>query len=225
VNFTAHMEDELDDIAEGKMRWTEVLDEFYGPFERLLEKKQDEIERFEEELDETCPLCPQEGREPGRLVVKLGRAGKFVGCKNYPECRYTRNLDGEAKAEPQPTGESCPECGRPLVQRTGRFGPFVGCSGYPECRYIKKEERGTGVTCPECGQGELVVKRSRRGKVFYGCNRYPECSFAVWSRPLTDPCPNCGGLLVAQAGARAKCNACGALVQDGAVVGAPTGRT
>ena len=218
VNFTAHMEDELDDIAEGKLRWTQVLDEFYGPFERLLEKKEDEIERPEEELDELCPLCPEEGRKPGKLVVKLGRAGKFVGCKNYPECRYTRNLDGETRPEPEPTGEDCPECGRPLVRRVGRYGPFVGCSGYPECKYIKKEQRGTGVTCPQCGEGELVTKRTRKGRTFYSCNRYPECKFAVWQRPLPDPCPNCGGLLLAQAGGRAKCNSCASVVEDGTVV-------
>jgi DNA topoisomerase-1 len=219
VNFTAHMEEELDDIAEGKLRWTQVLDEFYGPFERLLEKKEDEIERPEEELDELCPLCPTEGREPGKLVVKLGRAGKFVGCKNYPDCRYTRNLDGQVKPEPEPTGEDCPECGKPLVRRVGRYGPFVGCSGYPDCKYIKKDPpKGTGVTCPQCGQGELVVKRTRKGKVFYSCNRYPECEFAVWSRPLPEPCPQCGGLLLAQAGGKAKCNACGTVVEADALV-------
>ncbi len=220
VNFTAHMEDELDDIAEGKMRWTQVLDEFYGPFERLLEKKEDEIERPQEELDELCPLCPQEGRTPAKLVIKLGRAGKFVACPNYPECKYTRNVGGATpRPEPEETGEACPECGRPLVRKTGRYGPFVGCSGYPDCKYIKKDPpEGTGVSCPKCGQGELVTKRSRRGKVFYSCNRYPDCDFAVWSKPLEEPCPNCGGLLTAQAGGKARCVACGSVVQDGTLV-------
>jgi len=220
VNFTAHMEDELDDIAEGKMRWTQVLDEFYGPFERLLEKKEDEIERPQEELDELCPLCPQEGRTLAKLVIKLGRAGKFVACPNYPECKYTRNVGGATpRPEPEETGEACPECGRPLVRKTGRYGPFVGCSGYPDCKYIKKDPpEGTGVSCPKCGQGELVTKRSRRGKVFYSCNRYPDCDFAVWSKPLEEPCPNCGGLLTAQAGGKARCVACGSVVQDGTLV-------
>jgi DNA topoisomerase-1 len=203
-----------------------VLDEFYGPFERLLEKKEHEIERPEEELDELCPLCPTEGREPGKLVIKLGRAGKFVGCKNYPECRYTRNLDGQQKPEPEPTGEDCPECGRPLVKRVGRYGPFVGCSGYPDCKYIKKDPpKGTGVTCPQCGEGELVVKRTRKGKVFYSCNRYPDCQFAVWSRPLPEPCPQCGGLLLAQAGGKAKCNSCGTVVDADALVAEGEGPT
>jgi DNA topoisomerase-1 len=213
VNFTAHMEEELDDIAEGKMGWTQVLDEFYGPFERLLEKKEDEIERFEEDLNEPCPRCPEEGREPGKLSVKLGKAGKFVGCSNYPECRYTRNLDGQAKQEPEETGEVCPDCGKPLVRRTGRYGPFVGCSGYPDCKYIKKEQKSTGVTCPECGEGELVVKRTRKGKTFYGCNRYPECEFAVWQRPAPDPCPECGSLMTYQAKGDMKCTSCGHVVK------------
>jgi DNA topoisomerase-1 len=220
VTFTAKMEDELDDIAEGKLRWTQVLDEFYGPFERLLEKKEEEIERPQEELDELCPLCIEEGRTPAKLVIKLGRNGKFIACPNYPECKYTRNVgEDSARPEPEETGEACPECGRPLVKKTGRYGPFVGCSGYPECKYIKKDPpKGTGVTCPKCGQGELVTKRSRRGKVFYSCNRYPDCDFAVWSMPLPDPCPHCGGLLTAQARDKAKCVVCGSVVQDGVLV-------
>src|SRR3954451_24553149 len=202
VTFTAKMEDELDDIAEGKLRWTQVLDEFYGPFERLLEKKEEEIERPQEELDELCPLCPEEGRTPAKLVIKLGRNGKFIACPHYPERKYTRNIGDEpgARPEPQETGEMCPECGKPLVNKRVRYGPFVGCSGYPDCKYIKKDPpKGTGVTCPKCKQGELVTKRSRRGKVFYSCNRYPDCDMAVWSMPLPDPCPHCGGLLTAQA--------------------------
>ena len=98
VNFTAHMEEELDDIAEGEIGWTQVLDEFNGPFERALEKAEHSFERYEEELDELCPLCPKEGREPGKLQVKLGRYGKFIGCPNYPECRYIRNMDGSERA-------------------------------------------------------------------------------------------------------------------------------
>ena len=164
VNFTAHLEEELDEIAEGQIGWTQVLHEFNGPFERALEKAEHAFERFEEELDEPCPLCPTEGREPGRLQVKLGRYGKFIGCTNYPECRYLRNMDGSERAEPELLDEACPECGRQLQSRVGKFGPFVGCSGYPECRYIKKDPpKSTGVQCPECKQGELVEKRTRFG--------------------------------------------------------------
>jgi DNA topoisomerase I len=204
-DFTARMEEELDDIAEGKMRWVQVLDEFYGPFERLLEKKEEEIERPKEELDEECPKCIEEHREPpGRLVIKLGKAGRFVACDRWPDCDYSRDLSGRQRPEPELLEERCPECGKQLVKRVGRYGPFIGCSGYPDCKYIKREEQKTGVLCPKCKedgrepQGELVVKRARRrrGSVFYGCNRYPECDFTVGQKPLPEPCPNCGGLLV-----------------------------
>jgi DNA topoisomerase-1 len=211
VHFTAHMEDELDSIAEGGIEWTRVLHEFNGPFERALEKAEHSFERYEEELDELCPLCPKEGREPGRLQVKLGRFGKFIGCPNYPECRYIRNMDGSERAEPVMLEETCPECGRQLQERVGRFGPFVGCSGYPECRYIKKEQPvTTGVTCPECGQGELVERTNRFGAPFYSCDRYPECTLAVSNPPIKDhPCPECGSLLL-QRPKSIKCWNCGA---------------
>jgi len=206
-DFTARMEEELDDIAEGKMGWVQVLDEFYGPFERLIEKKHDEIERPTEELDELCPQCPKEGREPGNLVVKLGRYGKFVSCSKYPECSYSRDLGGE-RPEPELLEERCPECGKQLLRRVGRYGPFVGCSGYPDCKYIKREERGTGVTCPLCGEGELVQRRARRGRrPFYGCNRYPECRFTVGQRPVEDPCPRCESLMVSVRDG-VKCTSC-----------------
>jgi DNA topoisomerase-1 len=215
VNFTAKMEEDLDEIAEGGLRWVQVLDEFYGPFERLLEKNEGEIQRFEEVLDETCPLCPQEGRTPGQLVIKLGRYGKFIGCSNWPDCSYIRNLDGQERKEPEVLEETCPECGKPLAKKWGRFGPFIGCTGYPECRYIKREEQKTGVKCPKCGQGDLVVKRARRGKrgsLFYGCNRYPECDFTVGQRPVPDPCPSCGSLMVQQKDGTTKCTGCGTIV-------------
>ncbi len=215
VNFTAKMEEDLDEIAEGGLRWVQVLDEFYGPFERLLEKNEGEIQRFEEVLDETCPLCPQEGRTPGQLVIKLGRYGKFIGCSNWPDCSYIRNLDGQERKEPEVLEETCPQCGKPLAKKWGRFGPFIGCTGYPECRYIKREEQKTGVQCPKCGQGDLVVKRARRGKrgsLFYGCNRYPECDFTVGQRPVPDPCPSCGSLMVQQKDGTTKCTGCGTIV-------------
>jgi len=215
VNFTAKMEEDLDEIAEGTLRWVQVLDEFYGPFERLLEKNEGEIQRFEEVLDETCPQCPKEGRTPGQLVIKLGRYGKFIGCSNWPDCSYIRNLDGQERKEPEVLEETCPECGKPLAKKWGRFGPFIGCTGYPECRYIKREEQKTGVKCPKCGQGDLVVKRARRGKrgsLFYGCNRYPECDFTVGQRPVPDPCPSCGSLMVQQKDGTTKCTGCGTIV-------------
>jgi DNA topoisomerase-1 len=197
VNFTAYMEKELDDIAEGQLRKVQMLEEFNAPFERALEKAEDAFERYSEELDELCPLCPQEGRVPAKLQVKLGRYGRFIGCPNYPDCRYIRNMDGTERAEPEMLDERCPECGRQLQRRVGRYGPFVGCSGYPDCRFVQKDPAAsTGVTCPQCHRGELVQKRTRFG-VFYGCDRYPECDLAVNNPPEKDrPCPECGSILL-----------------------------
>jgi DNA topoisomerase-1 len=197
VNFTARMEEELDDIAEGKATRVDVLREFYAPFSESLSLAEEKFERYLEELDELCPKCPTEGREPGRLQVRLGRFGKFIGCENFPDCDYIRNLDGSERPEPELLDEPCPECGRQLVKKVGRFGPFVGCSGYPDCRYIKKQPpKGTGVTCPQCEKGELVERRTRFG-LMYGCDRYPECDCAVNNPPEMDiPCPECGGLLL-----------------------------
>jgi DNA topoisomerase I len=210
AGFTARMEEELDDIAEGKAEWAAVVREFYRPFHEDIERAKGKIQPPVVVLPELCPLCPEEGREPAHLEKKLGRYGYFIGCGNYPECKYTRPVDGNGQTPepPKETGEACPRCGRPLVERTGRFGPFVGCSGYPECKYIKKEEpKPTGVTCPKCKQGELVERKGRFG-TFYSCSRYPDCDFSLNQRPLPEPCPACQGLVVeARDGAR-RCTSC-----------------
>jgi DNA topoisomerase-1 len=211
VGFTAKMEEELDDIAEGQAPWVGVLREFYGPFHEEVERAGGKITPPEVvRTDLWCPRCPEEGRGQAHLVEKLGRYGKFLGCQNYPECRYTSPIEGEAAPpEPEPTGEMCPECGRPLVRKRGRFGPFVGCSGYPDCKYIKKEApKTTGITCPECKQGELVERRGRYG-AFYSCSRYPECKFSVNQKPHPQPCPACGGLVVDARGGAKRCISCG----------------
>lgn len=101
------------------------------------------------------------------------------------------------KAKPQETGETCPECGNPLVVRKGRFGEFTACSNYPECKYIKKEQKETKeiMDCPICKQGKIIEKTTRKGKVFYGCNNYPKCKIATWDIPTGEICPECGSLL------------------------------
>ena len=216
LGFTARMEEELDDIAEGKAQWPAVVREFYEPFHGDIERAEGKVQPPIVYLDEECPLCPQEGRQPGRLVEKLGRYGRFVGCENYPDCRYTRPLEGEAPPPPKPTGETCPQCGEgQLVERTGRFGPFIGCSRYPDCKYIKKEPpKTTGIACPKCKQGELVERRGRFGP-FFSCSRYPECDFSVNQRPLGE-CPVCAGLVVEARGGARRCTNCGrAWAEDG----------
>src|SRR5215211_7873556 len=167
VNFTAEMEEDLDEIAEGDLQRVQVLRQFYTPFADALERAEEKFERYVEELDEDCPRCIEEGRTPaGRLQKRLGRYGFFIGCTRFAEedggCKYIRNLDGQERPEPEMLDETCPECGRPLQRKFGRFGPFVGCSGYPDCTYIKKDPpKTTGITCPQCKQGEIVERRTR----------------------------------------------------------------
>lgn len=189
--FTARMEDELDEIARGEAEWVPVMRRFWKPFKSLVDEKERTVDRRDvthEALDEACPKCGQP------LSIRLGRRGRFVGCTGYPECDYTRNLDESAQAEPEVVeGRTCPECNSQLIIRSGRYGKFIGCSGYPDCRYIEPLEKpeDTGVSCPECHQGNMLKRKSRRGKIFYSCSRYPDCKYAVWNEPLEEPCPNC----------------------------------
>ncbi|ROR34257.1 type I DNA topoisomerase [Inmirania thermothiophila] len=190
--FTARLEDELDAVARGEEEWVPLLRRFWGPFKALVEEKDRSLRRADvtqEALDEACPKC---GRP---LAIRLGRRGRFVGCSGFPDCDYTRDLEGEERPPPQVVeGERCPECGAELLVRSGRYGRFVGCSAYPKCRYIRPLEppKDTGVSCPQCGEGTLRQRRSRRGKVFYSCSTYPKCDYAVWDPPLAEACPACG---------------------------------
>ncbi|HET7747538.1 MAG TPA: type I DNA topoisomerase [Vicinamibacteria bacterium] len=140
-------------------------------------------------------VCPTHG-EP--MVPKKGRFGFFLACPTYPECKVTKKLirgeGGKLQVEAlKPLDEMCPDCGKPLAWRRGRFGPFIACSDYPSCKYIKKKEaREIGLTCPECGQGQVVERKGRWGRSFYGCKRYPECKFTAYHRPIAEPCPDCG---------------------------------
>ena len=214
VNFTARMEEELDQIAEGESGRVQTLRDFWVPFREELDLAEEKFERYVEDLDEECPRCIEEGRvPPGRLQKRLGRYGFFIGCSRFaPEdggCKYIRNLDGGERPEPEVLDETCPDCGRPLAKKFGRFGPFIGCTGYPDCRYVKKEPPARlGITCPQCGKGEIVEKRSRFR--FFGCDRYPECDFSVGNPPVKDhPCPECGSLLLERAKSY-RCWNCGA---------------
>ena len=186
--FTANMEDELDAISRGEKQWQPVLGAFWGPFRALLDEKAhvSRTEATSEALDEACPQCGKP------LFLRLGRHGRFVACSGYPECNYTRPVDGPREPA-EPVGRDCPDCGKPLVYKTGRYGRFISCSGYPECKHIEPltQPKSSGVTCPHCGEGELVEKRSRYGKSFYSCNTYPKCSYAVWGPPVARPCPRC----------------------------------
>src|SRR5882672_9349236 len=187
VEFTAQMEEHLDKVEEGERKWADTVQEFYEPFKRDLAQAKKKMRNVKvgEETGEPCPDCG----EP--LLERWGRMGKFLGCSGYPDCRYTRNLNGVERAEDQPTDEICPTCGKPMVIKHGRFGKFIACSGYPECKTTKPVT--LGIKCPTDGcPGELVERRSRKGRTFFGCSAYPNCKFVVWQRPINEPCPQCG---------------------------------
>jgi DNA topoisomerase I len=192
-NFTANLEEELDQISRGEKNWKPLLHEFWGPFIGLLKQKEGEISKSSLTTEATGELCPECGKE---LVVKLGKFGKFYACSGYPECKYIRNLDREKAepAEPVYSEEKCEKCGSPMLIKEGRFGKYLACSAYPGCKNIQPlvKPKGTGVTCPECKEGELIEKKSRYGKMFYSCNRYPQCKFALWDPPVETKCPKCG---------------------------------
>jgi DNA topoisomerase I len=223
LGFTAEMEEDLDRIATGSKSWEPLVKTFFVEVEDTIAERQEKVSRPEEPTDEVCPEC---GAETGaKLVRKWGRYGWFLSCSRYPDCKYRRNAkqsaDEAERPEPELTDVPCPKCGKPMVKRSGRFGPFLGCSDYPRCRGIKNLAEQEYGTCPKCGQGQVVSKRTKRGKTFYGCNRYPDCDFAVWQAPLSQPCPECGSLLVPDKDPdNATCAKCGTRVAVAALANA-----
>jgi len=184
--FTAHMEEELDQISEGARKGLDSLKEFYDLLEGYLKQGQatEGVKKTGIPLDEKCPKCG------AALVVKSGRFGQFKACSTYPTCKFRDSLD---KKESKPLDEKCPQCGAQLEQKFGRFGPFVACSDYPKCKYIKKDKPiETGIACPTGCGGHILKRKTRRGKFFFGCSRYPKCHFASWDDPIERPCPQCG---------------------------------
>jgi len=165
VKFTAQVESELDHVEEGDREWTELLHDFYADFKKSLGQAEQEMERVE------------------RPVVEIG--------------------------------EACPDCGSPLVIKHGRFGEFVSCSNYPECKYSRQLQTKIGVACPRCGN-DLVERRTKRGRVFYGCGTYPTCDFALWDRPVPEPCPRCGGLVALATRGKPilRCTECGHVMEQ-----------
>ena len=200
--FTSKMEEKLDDIAENKADWQQILADFYYPIMDEIAKGKTSIasQKLAEKIGEACPNCG------GELLRRRGRFGEFIACSNYPKCKYSRNADAgteeasEEKAAPEVLDEKCPQCGKNLIKRKGRYGEFIACEGYPKCKYSRKIEGtakekkpllSTGVKCPSCGTGEIVERFSRRGK-FYGCTNYPKCGFVSNYAPIARACPQCG---------------------------------
>lgn len=189
VEFTAHMEDELDKILEGSIDWVSVLREFYDPFEKTLKEAETGMEKIKKEVM-TTEVCEKCGKP---MMIRSGRFGDFLACSGYPKCRNTKPLPGSKEAEK--VTEVCEKCGKPMVYKRSRFGAFLACSGYPECKNIKPILKPTGIKCPQCG-GDIVERKSKRGKIFYSCSNYPKCKFALWNKPLQEKCPKCGGIMV-----------------------------
>ncbi|MCP4204039.1 MAG: type I DNA topoisomerase, partial [bacterium] len=197
--YTAQLEEKLDRIEDGDLEWRVALAEFDDKFSKDLEHADEQMPNIKKEgipTDEKCPECGS------ALVMRFGRYGGFYGCTGYPECKYTRDIEapeGESGENKEGSEEipPCEKCGKPMVLKRSRFGTFYGCSGYPECKNIRKTgpaaapPKGTGVSCPECEEGEIQEKRSRRGKLFYSCSRYPKCKFALWKPPIEKACPEC----------------------------------
>jgi len=192
--FTAEMEEDLDLIAHGKKKWQPIIKAFYGPFHKNLEKKTKTLTKEELTQENTEEVCEKCG-EP--MVIKTGRFGRFMACTGYPECKTTKPVPGseEATVEPELIEEECPDCGAKLAKRRGRYGFFLGCSNYPDCKFIKKFSKGTGVKCPDCGEGEIVSRKGRSKRIFYGCDKYPKCKFVLWGKPTGNKCKVCNSLM------------------------------
>jgi DNA topoisomerase-1 len=184
TSFTALMEEELDKVEGGEDTWQEVVQDFYAPFKEALDHIDEKKDRIKSELqEETDIVCEKCGR---KLIKKWGRNGQFLACPAYPECKFSRPLEGEDG--PAKLDMECPKCGGDMIAKVGRYGRFAACKNYPDCKHT--EAFPIGMDCPRC-KGHVVEKVTRRGKRFYGCNKYPDCDFASWDKPILSPCPLC----------------------------------
>ena len=218
IQYTARMEEELDEVEEGKMTWVQALSEFYKKFEKDLKKASKNMENLKKQeipTDEKCEKCGSP------MVIKWGQFGRFMACSGYPECKNTKEITtdespkegGEGStenAEPEP----CENCGKPMALKRGRFGQFLACTGYPECKTTRKIAAGTKTpkkpdvildeVCPQCGQAKMVLKEGRFGE-FISCSNYPKCKY-IKPKTVGVPCPKpgCGGELIERRSKRGK---------------------
>lgn len=177
VKFTADMEDQLDSVANGKFSWINIVSKFYYPFEKKIEENKKLISKSDVtnlgESEEKCPECGSS------MIIKLGKYGRFLSCKNFPTCKGMKSIDGNENY----IDEKCPKCGSNLILKRGRYGEFIACSNYPTCKFTKplkeKEKKVLDIKCPECAEGQVVELKNKRNKVFYGCTMYPKCKFTA----------------------------------------------
>lgn len=191
-DFTAGMENQLDEIADKKAKSEKVLKDFYDPFVKIVAAAKQNMERINIESDIKCPNCGKP------MVVRTSRFGsQFLGCSGYPECKTMMPLNAtqeSAQQEPEVCEEKCEKCGSDMIYKVGPYGKYMECTN-ADCKNRKRVVISTGVKCPKCG-GEIVQRKSKYGKIFYGCNKYPDCDFVLWNEPTGDVCPDCGSLLV-----------------------------
>ncbi|WQU14383.1 type I DNA topoisomerase [Helicobacter pylori] len=204
--FSASLEEELDNIAQNKADYQQVLKDFYYPFMDKIEagKKNIVSQKVHEKTGQSCPKCG------GELVKKNSRYGEFIACNNYPKCKYVKQTEN---ADNKATQELCEKCGGEMVQKFSRNGAFLACNNYPECKNTKSlkntpnaKETIEGVKCPECG-GDIALKRSRKGS-FYGCNNYPKCNFLSNHKPINKRCEKCHYLMSERTYRKKKAHEC-----------------
>ena len=184
-DFTAKMENNLDEVADGNIKWQPLIKEFYEPFEKDLIEKDKLLQKQDvTTLETTDKLCSECGSP---LNVKLGKYGKFLSCSNYPTCKYAEPLE-EDKVMDEDGKEiadfgKCPNCDTgKMILKKGKFGKFLACSNYPKCKTTQPFLEKIGISCPKCKDGDVVIKKYR-GREFFGCSRYPECDFSSWADP------------------------------------------
>ncbi len=196
LEFTAQMEDELDEVAEGKLKWVQALKDFYGPFSENLKLAETHMKEIKRQVVETEFLCEKCG---SKMNLKFGRFGEFLACSKYPDCKGTMNIKRltngtfepiKASDLSEPYPGACEKCNSPLTLRKAWTGSrYIACQKYKdECTFTKPFP--VGVKCPDCGS-DIVERASKRKKVFYGCGGYPNCKHVVWYPPVNEPCPKC----------------------------------
>ena len=185
VDFTANLENWLDKIAEGKATYKKVMTDFYKVFAAELASANVDEKENQEVSDVTCEKCG------AKMIVKMGRYGKYLACPNYPNCK---NIKPYSLAEgPEEVSDvKCDACGTLMVYRTGPYGRYLKC---PSCGANKAIVIDTGIVCPKCHEGHMVQRRSHRGRIFYGCSRYPKCDMALWNEPINQFCETCGAIM------------------------------
>ena len=193
ISFTARMEDELDRIEDGEMKWIKVINDFYSPFKSDLAEAVKTVGKVKPKDIPTETICEKCGLP---MVIRWGRHGRFLACSGFPKCKNAKPLSDSTEQKAQTTGqitqqteEKCDKCGSPMVIKSGRYGKFLACSRYPECKNTKP--LSTGIKCPKDG-GDIVERRSKKGKLFWSCSNFPKCKFASWYIPIPKKCPKCG---------------------------------